>query len=56
MAANVSIVNFNVSFSADIKKSIDAGKTWEEGKTWLESSDDYGEVEITKFKTAIDEN
>ena len=39
-----------------IKKSIDAGKTWEEGKTWLESSDDYGEVEITKFKTAIDEN
>ena len=39
-----------------IKKSIDAGKTWEEAKTWLESSDDYGEVEITKFKTAIDEN
>ena len=39
-----------------IKKSIDAGKTWEEAKTWLESSDDYREVEITKFKTAIDEN
>jgi len=39
-----------------IKKSIDAGKTWEEAKTWLESSDDYGEVEITKFKTAVNEN
>lgn len=39
-----------------IKKSIDAGKTWEEAKTWLESSDDYSEVEITKFKTAVNEN
>ena len=39
-----------------IKKSINAGKTWEQAKTWLESSDDYGEVELTKFKTAIDEN